>query len=154
MQFCPSYILLRLLLCPWRWGIFFWWGPTFSCQWLFSSELQFWNSCRRRWAHVLQLWYQSGRQYIFVVPSHPVPGTLRWTQPSPFSVPGYLLLQVPWESHGVEVSHCQERFLLIHTSVQGKVGPIKAPTVACLRVKNHKTWCWERQSHGSSFIYL
>ena len=30
-------ILLGLLLCPWTWGIFFWWDPTFSCQWLFSS---------------------------------------------------------------------------------------------------------------------
>ena len=34
----PSYHL-GLLLCPWTWGIFFWWDPTFSCQWLFSSEL-------------------------------------------------------------------------------------------------------------------
>ena len=33
----------------------FWWDPTFSCQWLFSSELQFWSSCRRRWAHALIL---------------------------------------------------------------------------------------------------
>jgi len=27
---------------------FFWWDPTFSCRWLFSSELQFWSSRRRR----------------------------------------------------------------------------------------------------------
>ena len=26
----------------------FWWAPTFSCQWLFISELQFWSSHRRR----------------------------------------------------------------------------------------------------------
>ena len=25
-------VLLGLLLCPWTWGIFFWWDPTFSCQ--------------------------------------------------------------------------------------------------------------------------
>ena len=37
------------------WGIFFWWDPTFSHWWLFSSELQFWCSCRWRWAHVLLL---------------------------------------------------------------------------------------------------
>ena len=47
-------ILLGLLLKPWTWGIFFWWGPTFSYQWLFSSELQFWSS-HRRWAHILLL---------------------------------------------------------------------------------------------------
>ena len=33
----PPTILLGLLLCPWIQGIFFWWDPTFSCQWLFSS---------------------------------------------------------------------------------------------------------------------
>ena len=27
-----------LLLCPWTWGVFFWWGPTFSYWWLFSNE--------------------------------------------------------------------------------------------------------------------
>ena len=32
----------------------FWLDPTFYGQWLFSS-LQFWCSCRRRWAHVLLL---------------------------------------------------------------------------------------------------
>ena len=35
--------------------VFFWWDPTFSCWWLFSSELQFWSSQRRRWAHILLL---------------------------------------------------------------------------------------------------
>ena len=25
--------------CPWTWDMFFWWDPTFSCWWLFSSEL-------------------------------------------------------------------------------------------------------------------
>ena len=25
-------ILLGLLLCPWMWGIFFWWDPTVSCR--------------------------------------------------------------------------------------------------------------------------
>ena len=33
----PPSALLGLLLCPWTWGIFFWWDPAFSCQWLFSS---------------------------------------------------------------------------------------------------------------------
>ena len=31
-------ILLGILLCPWTWGIFFWWDPTFFCQWLLSSK--------------------------------------------------------------------------------------------------------------------
>ena len=34
---------------------FFWWDLTLSCQLLFSSQLQFWSSHRRRWAHVLLL---------------------------------------------------------------------------------------------------
>ena len=38
-DFIPPTILLQLLLCPWTWDIFFWWDPTFSCRWLFSSEL-------------------------------------------------------------------------------------------------------------------
>ena len=25
-------VLLGLLLCPWMWGIFLWWDPTFYCQ--------------------------------------------------------------------------------------------------------------------------
>ena len=33
----PPSVLLQLLLCPWTWGIFFWWDPTFSCGQLFSS---------------------------------------------------------------------------------------------------------------------
>ena len=36
-NFTPPTILLGLL-CPWTWGIFFWWDPTF-CQWLFSNTL-------------------------------------------------------------------------------------------------------------------
>ena len=52
----PPYHLARAsLLCPWTWGVFFWWNPTFSCQWFFSSKLQFWSSHRRRWAQVLLL---------------------------------------------------------------------------------------------------
>ena len=31
-DFVSLTILLRLLLCPWTWGIFFWWDPTFSCR--------------------------------------------------------------------------------------------------------------------------
>ena len=46
-DFAPPTILLGLLLCSWMHGIFFRWDPTFSCQWLFSSELQFWSSHRR-----------------------------------------------------------------------------------------------------------
>ena len=46
-DFAPPTILLGLLLCLWTWGIFFWWDPTFTCQWLFSSKLQFWSSHRR-----------------------------------------------------------------------------------------------------------
>ena len=30
-------IVLGLLLCPWMRSISFWWDPTFSCWWLFSS---------------------------------------------------------------------------------------------------------------------
>ena len=34
----PPAILLRLLLCPWTWGIFLWWDLTFSsvmvCAWV------------------------------------------------------------------------------------------------------------------------
>ena len=52
-DFTPLTVLLGLLLCPWTWCIFFWWGPTFSCWWLFSSKSQFWSSHRRRWVHVL-----------------------------------------------------------------------------------------------------
>ena len=52
-------IMLGLLFCPWMWGIFFWWDPTLSCQWLFSSELQFWSSHRTRWVHVLLSWHLS-----------------------------------------------------------------------------------------------
>ena len=36
-------------------GVSFWWDLTFSCQWLFRSELQFWSSYRRRLVHVLLL---------------------------------------------------------------------------------------------------
>ena len=38
-NFTPPTVLLGLLLCPWMWGIFFWWDPTCSCWQLFSSEL-------------------------------------------------------------------------------------------------------------------
>ena len=54
-DFAPPTVLLGLFLCPWTWGIFFWWDPTLSCRWLFSSELRFWSSRKRRWAHVLLL---------------------------------------------------------------------------------------------------
>ena len=30
-DFAPPTVLLELLLCPWMWGIFFWWDSTFSC---------------------------------------------------------------------------------------------------------------------------
>ena len=39
-------IMLGLLLCSWMWGFFFGGEPTFSCQWLFSSEFYFWSSFR------------------------------------------------------------------------------------------------------------
>ena len=52
-DFTLHIILLGLLLCPWRWGISFWWNPTFSCRLIFSSELHFWCSLRRRWARLL-----------------------------------------------------------------------------------------------------
>ena len=42
--FAPPTSLLGLLLCPWTWGIFFCWDPTF-CQQLFSSELL--NNCQQ-----------------------------------------------------------------------------------------------------------
>ena len=38
-DFTPPTILLGCLLCPWTCGIFFWWDPTFSYRWLFSSVL-------------------------------------------------------------------------------------------------------------------
>ena len=38
-DFTPRTVLLGLLLCPWMWGIFLWWDLTFTCWWLFSSEL-------------------------------------------------------------------------------------------------------------------
>ena len=38
-SFAPLTVFLGLLLCPWTWGIFLWWDPTFSSRWLFSSEL-------------------------------------------------------------------------------------------------------------------
>ena len=38
-NFSPSTILLGLLLCPWMWGVIFWWDATFSYWWLFSSKL-------------------------------------------------------------------------------------------------------------------
>ena len=41
--------LSRVSPLPLDMGYLFWWDPIFSCQWLFSSELQFWSSCRRRW---------------------------------------------------------------------------------------------------------
>ena len=37
-DFAPPTVLMGLLLCLWMWGILFWWDPTFSCVWLFSSE--------------------------------------------------------------------------------------------------------------------
>ena len=37
-DFTPLTIFLGLLLCLWTWDIFFWWYPTFSGGWLFSSE--------------------------------------------------------------------------------------------------------------------
>ena len=58
-------LILNVILpfLPSFWGFFFalghgylfWWDPTFSSQWLFSCELQFWSSCRRRWVHILLL---------------------------------------------------------------------------------------------------
>ena len=35
----PLYHLAGAFLCPLVWGIFFWWDPTLSCQWLFFSKL-------------------------------------------------------------------------------------------------------------------
>ena len=63
-DFTPPTILLGLLLCPWTWGIFFWLDPTFCCQWLFSSELHFWSSHRRRWVHILLLCHLVSWLYI------------------------------------------------------------------------------------------
>ena len=33
----PPIISLWLPLCLWMWGIFFWWVPVSSCQWVFNS---------------------------------------------------------------------------------------------------------------------
>ena len=38
-NFAPPTVFLGLLLCPWMWGIFFWWDPTFFSQWSFCSKL-------------------------------------------------------------------------------------------------------------------
>ena len=39
-DFVPPTVLPGLHLCPWIWGgVSFWWDQTFSCLWLFSSEL-------------------------------------------------------------------------------------------------------------------
>ena len=51
---CSLLPFVVLSFCPWMRGIFFWWVPTFSCLWLFSSYLWFWCS-RRRWVHGLLL---------------------------------------------------------------------------------------------------
>ena len=50
-DFIPLIVFLGLILCPWMLGIFFWWPPTFSCWWLFISELQIWCS-HKRWVHL------------------------------------------------------------------------------------------------------
>ena len=50
----PPTILLLLLLCLWTRGIFFWWVPASSYQWLFN-QLRFWYSCRRKGVCVLLL---------------------------------------------------------------------------------------------------
>ena len=41
---CAPPTIFLWLLCFWTWDIFFWWVPTFSCQWLFKSWLWFWCS--------------------------------------------------------------------------------------------------------------
>ena len=69
-SFHLSTILLGLLFCPYMWSIYFWWNPTFFSWWLFSRELQFWSSHRRRWAHVL-LFCQ-----LFKIPSLIIPTSL------------------------------------------------------------------------------
>ena len=47
-NFVPPTVLLKLLLCPWIWGIFFWWAPT--CSWctqglFMPSKSPFSKSC-------------------------------------------------------------------------------------------------------------
>ena len=53
-DFTPPNILLELLLLG-HGVYFFWWDPTFSCQWLFRSKLYFESFPRRGWAHILLL---------------------------------------------------------------------------------------------------
>ena len=66
---------------PWMWGIFFWRDPTFSCWWLFSSDLQFWSSCRKRRVRVLLSWQRfKGLDLIDRVPEElrtEVPNTVQ-----------------------------------------------------------------------------
>ena len=51
-NFAPNH-LVRTSPLPLDVRYLFWWDPTFSCGWLFSSKLQFCCSHRRRWVHVL-----------------------------------------------------------------------------------------------------
>ena len=43
--FATPTILLGLLICPWTWGIFFCWDPTFSCSAVSCIKK---NKCRRQ----------------------------------------------------------------------------------------------------------
>ena len=51
--------------CPWTWSISFWWDTTFSYGWLFSSELQFWSSFRKRWVHILLSYHLQMEQLVW-----------------------------------------------------------------------------------------
>ena len=72
----PQSVFLGLL-CPWIWGIFLRWDPTFSCQWLFSSKLEFWSSCRRKWVHILLLHQEP--DYLFLYPKTHIVKTMLFT---------------------------------------------------------------------------
>ena len=65
-NFSPPTILLELLLCLWMWGVFLRWDPTFFFQWLFSSELKFWSSHVRKWAHVLLLCHLDNHKKLYI----------------------------------------------------------------------------------------
>ena len=68
-DFIPPTVYWDFSFVPGCWYLF-WWDPTFSCWWLFSSYLQFGGFHRKRWVHVLLLCHILG---LFVIYQNPFP---------------------------------------------------------------------------------